>query len=230
MQLARDSCPLLGNGCESTLLTFAFRADGPLLRLVRLHGLPTDTERNCPDDREDDAADDEVPKTPRGSVVDHDRKDALGDGEAHKGLRPVSERADQEERRAPHDEGDAVEGDNRPVDERCRRRSDTHGRRRTERKASSGQQRKDDRQHRQFVEPQRALRSVDVLSAEDGTGDADTQHRQDHSVEPIAPRQRPKPLHDLKVLRMRECRLVRENDSKIVSEDDEESPTRPKTA
>jgi len=29
---------------------------------------------------------------------------------------------------------------------------------------------------------------------------------------------------------MRECRLVRENDSKIVSEDDEESPTRPKTA
>src|SRR5206468_12829979 len=42
VKLARDSRPLLGNGCACTLLTFALRPGRPLPRLVGLYGLPAD--------------------------------------------------------------------------------------------------------------------------------------------------------------------------------------------
>jgi hypothetical protein len=45
----------------------------------------------------------------------------------------------------------------------------------------------------------------------------------------VAPPERPEPLHGLKVLRTCRARLGRENDPRLVREDEAESIPRPKT-
>ena len=165
-----------------------------------------------------------------GSLWITTSESTLRDGKARNGLGPVSERTDEEERGAPHQKRHAVVGNDRPVDERRQCNRDTHCGRCAERKASSREQWEDDHKDRQDVEPKWAFWSVDALPAEDCAGDTDTGHRQQQSIEPVATRERPQPLHGLKVLRIRVLRLVRENDPNIVRQDDTKSPPRPKTA
>ena len=116
------------------------------------------------------------------------------------------------------------------VDERARADRDAHRRGRREWPAAACEERKHGGENRQHVEPQRALWAVPVVLPDGRFGNAEADAGDDQRVEPVAARKRPEllPLHVLKVLHEPADRLARENDLKIVREEEPGSAPRPK--
>src|SRR5919201_4775307 len=164
VQLAGDPRALVRHCQTSPFLALALGPGRPLPRLVRLVELAAEREPDRPGDGEDEAREDEVAEAALRVVVGHDGRDAEPDREAGHGLRPVTERAHQDECRDRYQDRDETVGNQPPVDERGGRDRHAYRHRRAEREAAADEQRQRDREDREQVEPERPGGAVLVVS------------------------------------------------------------------
>jgi ABC-2 type transport system ATP-binding protein len=214
VELARDTCPLLGNGRPRDL--------------VDLLELPSEDGADDPRDREDDADEDELADLASGIVVDDDRLDADSERQPQSSLRAIAKLRNEENRRNPGQSSRKVVLRERVVDERGENGEEADGDRSAEGEPAPSEQHSRDGRREDDVRPERAVRTVLLSLTEDHSRDRDANRDQDQGVEPVAPRERLEPLHALKVLRSPALRLGRENEPQIVRKDELESPSRPR--
>src|SRR5262249_8758906 len=228
VQLARDAGPLFGNCSLRALLALTFRPHRPFRCLVSLRELAPEREADDPDDGEQQADEDQLAELATGIIVDDDRFDADGHRETRHRLSRVAQLSEQKHRRGACEKWDEVEWYERVVREG--RDDDTRAdcERRSEREAPAEEQRPDDDERENDVDPERPLGAVPVALADNGARDRDAEPDDEQRVEPVAPRERPEPLHGLKVLRTPPPRLGREDEPRFIPEDEPESTARPK--
>src|SRR4029453_17464785 len=109
-----------------------------------------------------------------------------------------------------------VWGSDPPVGRRSPRPAHRNGGEGPEAESPPEEERRDDRDHQNDVEPDWAPRPPEIVLVRNDEGDADAKARDDERVEPVPTHEPPDGAHALKVLRTRRFRLVRENDPEIV--------------
>ncbi len=228
VELAGDAGTLVGNCVTRTLFALAFGPRRALPRLVGLCELASEREADNPDDREDEADEDELADLAARIVADDDRFHADGHCHAGHGLAWVGKLSEQEDGCAAREKRDDVPRDEAVVRKRGDDDAGAYGQRCPERKPTAQEQRPDDEHREDDVEPHRALRAVRVPLPEDGAGNRHADTEDEEGVEPVAPRQRRELPHGLKVLRKQSPRLARANDPKLVPEDEDKSSAGPK--
>jgi ABC-2 type transport system ATP-binding protein len=229
VQLAGDPGALLRDRRTRTILAFALGPRSPLPGLVGFLELPPQREADDPDDDEDESDEDEVADASLWVRSRDDRLGADDEGKPCDGLSPIAEQSDEEGSRASSQKGDEVARYQSVVDQTREDHRGPHRDRRTERKAAPEEQRRNDRNDEDDVEPKRSLRPVLVAVVDDDCRDPEPDPDDDQAVEPVR-REPPEQVHGLKVLRKRSCFLGRENDPRIVLENDRKSGLRPKTS
>ena len=114
-----------------------------------------------------------------------------------------------------------------PLGRRGRVSTDRDGR--TEWKPAPYEQRRDDRHEQRDVQPKRSLRPVLVAVVDDDGRNPEAKPHKYQGVDPVG-REPPEQFHVLKVLRTRPYFLGREDDPKIIRENDRKSRFRPTTS
>src|SRR5437868_3534749 len=117
VQLACDACALLGHGGAGTFLAFTLGSEGPPVGLVGFLELAPEHEADRPEDREDEADEDELSDLAPRVVVDDDGLDTDRERQPDERTRPVTQLSDQEERRGTGEERWEVVLRERVVDE-----------------------------------------------------------------------------------------------------------------
>jgi ABC-type multidrug transport system ATPase subunit len=229
VQLASDPRALLGYRRTRTILAFALGPRSPLPGLVGFLELPPQREADDPDDDEDESDKDKVADASLWVRSRDDRLGADDEGKPRDGLSAIAEQSDEEGSRASRQKGDEVARYQSVVDQTREDDRGPHRDRRTERKAAPEEQRRNDRNDEDDVEPKRSLRPILVAVVDDDCRDPEPDPDDDQAVEPVG-REPPEQVHGLKVLRKRSCFLGRENDPRIVLENDRKSGLRPKTS
>jgi hypothetical protein len=226
VQLSRDPRALLRDGSACSFLALPFGPGSSLLGLVRLLELAAESERDRPDEDEDDAGGDEAVEVPDRVAVGGKRGHTDREHEPRHRLPTLREQSHQEDRRASRQEGDEEVVDEPFVDERRQDDRDADRHRRPEREAPSEKERADDRHGREHVEPEWALGAVRLVLSEHDTGEAEADGGKEQHVEPVAARESPKAVHNPKVLQNGSYRLIPETDLELVREDDDEPSAR----
>ena len=163
VQLARDARPFLGDGGSRPLLALALETLCaffclPVLRELRAERVPGE-----PDDREEDADEENVAGALGRVVVGDDRRGSDPDSQSGHRLSPFGEHSEQERAREDRQEDAERKGHEASFEERDTGAVDEDCRRRSEREPPSREQRQEDQKRERDEHPQRSGRGFFVV-------------------------------------------------------------------